>query len=227
MRAVTYLRVSGEGQISGEGFPRQRDACARYAKVQSLDIVEEFRDEGVTGKMELEGRSGLSACIEYVRDHQIGIVLCESSDRLARDMIVAEVIIREFQKIGVKVIAAGAGIDLTEGSDANPTAKLIRQILAAVSEFDRCVIVLKLRDARARKKARTGKGEGQRFYGEDNASEKAVVETMIAMHEKNCRTRYIANWLNLQNIPTRFGGIWHPGTVAKILSREKRRRITA
>ena len=81
-------------------------------------------------------------------------MIVESSDRLARDMIVAEVIIREFQKIGVKVISASGGVDLTEGNDANPTAKLIRRILAAVAEFDRCVIVLKLRGARDARRLR-------------------------------------------------------------------------
>jgi hypothetical protein len=95
------------------------------------------------------------------------MVLVESSDRLARDLIVAEVVIREFQKVDVRVVAASGGIDLTAGDDSNPTAKLVRQILAAVSEFDRCVISLKLRAAKDRMKARGEKAEGRKAFGEN------------------------------------------------------------
>ncbi len=47
-RAVSYLRVSGQGQVFGDGFPRQRQAVDRYAKAHRLDLVAEYRDEGVS-----------------------------------------------------------------------------------------------------------------------------------------------------------------------------------
>jgi DNA invertase Pin-like site-specific DNA recombinase len=230
--AVSYLRVSGESQIAGDGFPRQREICLKYATPNGIEIVEEFRDEGVTGKMELEGRAGLSACLQYVREHGIGLVIVESSDRLARDMIVAEVIIREFQKIGVKVISASGGVDLTEGNDANPTAKLIRQILAAVAEFDRCVIVLKLRGARDRQRAEFGKCEGRKGYGEhpDYPGEKEVVARMIVLRAEGNRPDQIAQILNSEGVETRGTkhgkSPWHPSTINKILARNKEKRLS-
>ncbi len=57
-RALSYLRVSGQGQIGGDGFPRQREAVERYAKLHGLEVLQEFRDEGVSGTKELEGRVG-------------------------------------------------------------------------------------------------------------------------------------------------------------------------
>jgi DNA invertase Pin-like site-specific DNA recombinase len=217
-----YLRVSGDSQISGDGFPRQRELCQKYASQNGIQISQEFRDEGVSGKMELEGRAGLSECLQYVREHGIGLVLCESSDRLARDMIVAEVIIREFQKVGVKVISASGGVDLTEGNDANPTAKLIRQILAAVAEFDRCVVVLKLRGARQRIKERDGKCEGRRAFGEKDG-EKPILDRMILLRSQGKNPEQIAQILNAEGIPTRGTkkgkGLWLAPTVAKILKR--------
>ena len=230
--AVSYLRVSGESQIAGDGFPRQREICLKYATPNGIEIVEEFRDEGVTGKMELEGRAGLSACLQYVREHGIGLVIVESSDRLARDMIVAEVIIREFQKIGVKVISASGGVNLTEGDDSNPTAKLIRQILAAVAEFDRCVIVLKLRGARERKRAETGKCEGRRAFGE-NEAEKPILDWIIRLHDDPTERRtpkQIAEVLNSEGVPTRGTkhgkSPWHPSTINKILARHRNKVLS-
>jgi DNA invertase Pin-like site-specific DNA recombinase len=55
-KALSYLRVSGKGQVEGDGFPRQREAIARYAKTAGVEVVEEFRDEGVSGtKREARG----------------------------------------------------------------------------------------------------------------------------------------------------------------------------
>ena len=220
MTAVSYLRVSGDSQIAGDGFPRQREIIQKYAATNSIQILEEFRDEGVTGKMELEGRAGLSACVAYVREHGVKLVLVESSDRVARDMIVAEVIIREFQKNGVKVISAAGGVDLTEGDDSNPTAKLIRQILAAVAEFDRCVVVLKLRGARQRKKAKTGKGEGRHAFGEKRG-EAQTLEQIREWAATGASCRSIADDLNGCNVKTRSGKPWRATVVAKIVKRLK------
>jgi DNA invertase Pin-like site-specific DNA recombinase len=45
--------------------------------------------------------------------------------------------------------------------DDTPTAKLVRQVLGAISEFDKAMTVAKLRGARERKRAATGKCEAE------------------------------------------------------------------
>ena len=223
---VIYMRVSGDTQIKGDGFPRQRLACEKYAAANSLQIVKEFVDEGVTGKMELENREGLSACIHYVRENGISLVLVEDSTRLARDLIVAEVCIREFQKAGVRVVAASGGIDLTEGNDANPTAKLVRQILAAVSEFERCVITLKLKAAKLRKRDPDSSTydpnyrEGKKPYG--MLPGEAAILTFMDMRRRSIPPttfQQIAHELNYDKKFARSGKPWTVGAVHKILQR--------
>src|SRR5208282_3597608 len=162
--AVGYMRCSGEA-FEGETWSRQEDAINRYAKANDIQIVEWFRDEAVPGKTELKNRPGLAACMVRVESNCIKLVLVESSDRLARDSMISELIMREFQKHGVTVISASGGVDLTAVDDSNPTAKLVRQILAAVAEFDRCMIVLKLRAARERIRASGKKCDGRKEYG--------------------------------------------------------------
>jgi hypothetical protein len=52
-----------------------------------------------------------------------------------------------------------------------PTSKLIRQILGAVSEFDKAMVVAKLKGARERKRALTGKKvEGRKSHAEQGQS---------------------------------------------------------
>ncbi len=58
-KALAYSRVSGKGQVEGDGLPRQRETIARYANKAGVEVVEEFRDEGVSGTKDLDDREGL------------------------------------------------------------------------------------------------------------------------------------------------------------------------
>lgn len=216
--AVVYMRCSGDSQITGDTWERQEETIKKYTTANDIQIVATFADKGVTGKMELEGRHGLSQCIQYVQDQGVKLVMVESSDRLARDMIVAELIVRDFQKIGVRVVAASGGIDLTEGDDSNPTAKLIRQILAAIAEFERCMIVNKLRAARDRKRKLNGKCDGRKAFGEKPGEEEAlgVIRKLAACYT----AKTIAHALNSDGYQTRSGKPWRASVVSKIIARE-------
>lgn len=218
MKAVAYMRCSGLGQVSGDTWDRQEAAIRKYATANAIEVVEWFRDEGVTGKMELEGRQGLSNCLTACREQRIGLVLIEDSTRMARDMIVAEVCIREFQKLGVRVVACSGGVDLTAGDDSNPTAQLIRQILAAVGAFERCVIVLKTRAARERQRAKLGKCEGRKPFGSKPGEENALAR-MIELRNAGHPYQAIADTLNTEGHQPRMGGKWKVGSIARILSR--------
>jgi DNA invertase Pin-like site-specific DNA recombinase len=41
--AFAYLRVSGKGQIAGDGFPRQEAAVRAYVKRHRIEIVRVFK----------------------------------------------------------------------------------------------------------------------------------------------------------------------------------------
>src|SRR5262245_25927571 len=180
-KAVSYLRVSGKGQVDGDGFDRQREAVQRYAKAAGLELLEEFRDEGVSGTKELADRPGLAAILDRLESNGVRTVLVERADRLARDLMVQEVIVGQCVKIGVRILTAD-GVDLTNDGD-DPTRRLIRQVLGAVSEFEKRVIVLKLRAARERKRARGERVEGRKPYGHLPA-EQAVIDRMRRLRRK-------------------------------------------
>ena len=217
IEAVGYLRCSGDS-FQGETWDRQQEAITRYANSHDIHIAEWFRDEWVPGKTELKHRPGLAACMARVEANCIKLVLVEGADRLARDSMVSELIIREFQKYGVRVISASGGVDLTAGDDTNPTAKLIRQVLAAVAEFDRCVTVLKLRAARQRLRDQNGKCEGRKAYG-TKTGEDVILDIIMDMKRKDYSADGIALMLNDLKYKTRYGKPWHGATVRKILSR--------
>ena len=221
-KALAYLRVSGKGQIKKGGFPRQREAIRKYARSRGLDIAEEYRDEGVSGAKELERRQGLAALLDFVESDGINIVLVERADRLARDLMVSEVILGQFRDLGVSVIAADSGVDLTV-SDDDPTRTLIRQVLGAVSQFEKSVIVLKLRAARERTRQITGRCEGRKPYGYYPGEDKAIKRIKQLYRkphkEKRMSLRAIAKQLNKEGIPTRTGAKWSGVLIKSIITR--------
>ncbi len=70
-------------------------------------------------------------------------------------------IIRDFQKKGYDLISALEGNDLLSN---DPTRKLIRQVFGAISQYEKSILISKLRVARDRKRLETGKCGGRNGY---------------------------------------------------------------
>jgi DNA invertase Pin-like site-specific DNA recombinase len=224
-KAFSYLRVSGKGQIQGDGFPRQREVIKRYVAKHQMEIVQEFRDEGVSGTKDAFDRPGLTELFVILKANGVRMVLVERADRLARDLMVGEIILAEFRKIGVKVISAECGTDLTV-EDNDPTRKLIRQVLGAVSEFEKSCIVQKLRAARVRIRSNQGRCEGRKPYGV-TPDERDVIARMRKWQKQNLTIIQIAQRLNAEGICPRTElrngkqTHWHATTVQRILARKQ------
>ena len=223
MKYVTYLRVSSRHQVQGDGFDRQRLLIEqRYASTEHTHEhthMAEFTEDGVSGTTELINRPALTRLCQYILERgDIDAVIVEKADRLARDLITSELILRQFNQMGVRVIEAEGGTDLTAGESDNPTAKLIRQVLAAVAEFEKSSVVLKLRSARNRTRARTGRCEGQKPYGY-YSGETQVVERMRSLRAGGLTTRQVAESLNAEGVRSRSGRPWSHSVVAAVLAR--------
>jgi DNA invertase Pin-like site-specific DNA recombinase len=118
--------------VDGDTWGRQTAAITKYAKQHGIEVVDEFRDAGVSGTKDLDNRPGLAALFDRVESNGVKIVLVENATRLARDLMVGEVILQQLTNAGCKVVAADSGTDLSADSD-DPTRRLIRQVLGAVA----------------------------------------------------------------------------------------------
>jgi len=163
-KAYGYIRVSGKGQINGDGFTRQEKAIKDYAKFKGIEIARIYKEKGVSGT--IKNRPALTDMMVSLalNGHGIATVIIEKIDRLARDLMVQETILDDMNKNNVSIISVTDG-DLLEN---DPTRKLVRQVLGAIAEYDKEMTVQKLRAARNRKKALTGKCEGRKSYYESN-----------------------------------------------------------
>jgi DNA invertase Pin-like site-specific DNA recombinase len=220
VKAFAYLRVSGQGQIDGDGFPRQEKAIRDYAKANGYEIVEVFKEKGVSGTLiDRPTLAELMVSLEQ-NGHGIETVIIERVDRLARDLMVQETILDDFKQNSINVISVTDG-DLLKD---DPTRKLVRQVLGAIAEYDKTMTVLKLRAARERKRKKHGKCEGRKSY--DEIKPDTLME-IKRLHRKprNRRRRTakrIAEKMNAAGFTTADGNVFTGNNISTILHRHKR-----
>jgi DNA invertase Pin-like site-specific DNA recombinase len=214
-KVFAYLRVSGKGQIDGDGFTRQLEAIRTYALAHNIKIMRVFREEGVSGTKELENRPALQELLSALEDGDVRVMMVEKLDRLARDLMVQETIIGDLRKRRYELVSV-AEPDLC--SD-DPSRKLVRQMFGAIAEYEKSMVVLKLRGARQRMRVRTGRCEGIKPYGH-TAEESQILGRMRKLRSGGMAVDTIAQTLNDDGIRTRSGGDWYGATVNKIVKRE-------
>ena len=91
--------------------------------------------------------------------------------------------------------------------------------MGALAQYDKDQIVIRLRGARLRKKAQTGRCEGRKPYG-FYEGESVVIERMQQLRSQGLSYDSIAAQLNTDNVSPRKGPRWSGWTVNQILSRD-------
>jgi DNA invertase Pin-like site-specific DNA recombinase len=200
--------------VEGDGFTRQLKAIREYAAAHDIKIVRAYRDEGVSGTKDLENRPAFVEMMTALHANGAKLVLVEKLDRLARDLMIQETIIGDLRKNGFNLISV-LEPDLLQD---DPSRKLMRQIFGAIAEYEKTMIVLKLRGARARARAKHGRCEGRKPFGyfEGEADTLARIKSLRA---EGLGFDRIAARLNQERIATRTGRQWHGLVVNRILSR--------
>jgi len=211
-KCFAYCRVSGASQVGGDGFERQGISILKHAEANGLEVVAWFEEGGVSGKTEWESRPAWVKMMESLNG--VRTIIIERLDRLARDLMVQEHILADLKRRDITLISA-AEPDL--GSE-DPTRVLLRQIMGAVGQYDRTMIVLKLRGARERKKRDTGRCEGRKPFGY-YPGEQHALKRIAELAAKPVSKAQITRTLNEEGIPTRDGNQWKTMVVGRIVDR--------
>jgi DNA invertase Pin-like site-specific DNA recombinase len=213
MKAFAYLRVSGKGQVDGDGFTRQLSAIKSYAAANDISIVKVFREEGVSGTIENMNRPAWQELMATLHSNGVRTIVIEKLDRLARDLMVQETAIADLKKNGFTLVSV-AEPDLMA---SDPTRVLMRQLMGAVAQYDKSQIVAKLRGARMRVKAKEGRCEGRKPFGYYDG-EREALKRIEALRNEGMGFDRIAVKLNAEGVPTRTGKPWHGIVVNRILT---------
>lgn len=225
MKAVAYLRVSSVGQVDGGGFDRQLEAIRRCADLKQLELTGEYREEAVPGKFEEDKRPAFQRMISDLLSNGCRTIIVESLDRLAREYRIQESLIIYIASKGLALISANTGENITEAMLGDPMRRALVQIQGILAELDKNMIVAKLKAARERKKALTGKCEGAKAFG-TLPGEAFTLVTILGYDQHGFDPKQIAAKLNADGAKTRFGKRWHGATVWKILDRHESEQQT-
>ncbi len=108
-RAAIYCRVSKDEQAKkGYGLEIQEDACRQEAERRGYEVMQVFRDEGVSGA--LRGRPAMLELLNYLGTvGNIDVVLSWQVDRLGRKNWVSSALINEIEELGAAVVTVREG----------------------------------------------------------------------------------------------------------------------
>jgi DNA invertase Pin-like site-specific DNA recombinase len=207
---IAYIRVStGKQAKSGLGLEAQREAIARFAAAEALQVTGEFIEvETGKGADALDKRPQLAEALRKAKQIRAPIVVSKL-DRLSRDVHFISGLMTK--RVPFIVAALGKNVD-----------PFMLHIYAALAEKERSMISERTRDALAKAKQRgvllgnpnVGKMNTEAAAARD-AKLKPILEAMWEMPY-----REIAQELSNRNLPTPRGGdSWNAMTVMRVMKR--------
>lgn len=228
---IGYIRVSSKGQIEKDGPERQREAIQKFCASHKLTLQSEVFEKGVSGDTEGLDRPAFRDMLTQItclRRNGVNVegIVVERMDRLARDLMVSEVLLAQCRKHKIKVFAADQESLVDMAADGgDPTRVLIRQIMAALAQWDKAIIVRRLKIARDRRKAETGRCEGKQPYG-TLEGEKEVLDYIMSLYHQTPRMSYRKMELHLfqAGLRNRSGNPWGFSQLQCLIARRLGRR---
>jgi DNA invertase Pin-like site-specific DNA recombinase len=220
IKAVAYVRVStGKQDLS---LDAQEERIRLYCQTYGLELVEVIRERAVTGKLKLNKRPEGQRIAQLTTAGVCHIVALKL-DRLFRNAADALNRVEEWEQAGISLhLVDMGGQSINTGSSMG---KMMITMLAGFAEFERNMIAERTTAALNYKKAR-GEVYNHAPYGyrakdgllTADATEQAVVARMTALRAARISYNEIANTLNADNVPTKYGSSWHSQTVKNTLA---------
>ncbi|MCA1838802.1 MAG: recombinase family protein [Actinomycetota bacterium] len=222
MRPAVYVRVSTEEQAqTGTSLRTQIDSLKGDLKSEKAVVPLLFIDDGYSGAT--PHRPGLMELETAIAEGKVSEVRITALDRLSRDLVLQETLLSRWAKQGVTFISQrepDLGLN-------DPTRVLIRQVLGAISQYERSVIAGRMlagRIARARQgywpggKAPFGlvlDGEPPRAVIDPDKAE--VIREAGLRILKGERAAWVAEDLNRRNVEGPGGKGWESGYLSRML----------
>lgn len=220
-RALGYARVSTQEQTSGFGLALQERAIREWATRESVRVVDIVGDEGQSGANGIESRPGLAQVLARLEAGEAGILVVYRMDRLARDLVLAETTIERLRARGRSVVS----VTEPDLDSDDPTRVLVRQVLGALSQYERALIRARMMAGREAKRAAGGYAGGRPPYGQratggelrSDGAEQEVIRLARRLRRQGRSLRGIGKELQERGHLPRSGDRWHPTQVGRLL----------
>ncbi|HAR6768582.1 TPA: recombinase family protein [Staphylococcus aureus] len=216
-----YIRVSTERQVEGYSIEGQITQIEQYCQFNGYELVDIYADRGISGKS--MNRPELQRMLKDAKNGKLDCVMVYKTNRLARNTSDLLTIVEELHRQNVEFFSLSERMEVK-----NSTGKLMLQILASFSEFERNTILENIYTGQ-HQRALEGYYQGNLPLGYNNIPDNKK-ELMINQHEANIVKyifesyakghgyRKIANALNHKGYVTKKGNPFSISAVTYILS---------
>ena len=130
-KAAIYVRVSTDKQT----LENQLRELKHIAERRGWQVVQEYRDTGISGAKGRDSRPGLDQMLKDASKRRFDVVMAWAIDRLGRSLIDLLGTIQTLEACGVDLYLDQQSIDTT-----TPAGKLMFQVTGAFAEFERSMI---------------------------------------------------------------------------------------
>src|SRR5215212_8749148 len=168
-RIGLYMRVSSEEQKEKESIATQEGFLEEYCKLYGLEIAAVYKDEAISGTVPTRQRPEGVRLLADAKAGAFDTVLVYKLDRIGRSLLVVVDAHDRLGEVGVALKSATEPIDTSTAA-----GRLIFQMLASFSEFERATITERSRDG-LRRAFKSGKQLGRIPYGYDIDEDGAFV----------------------------------------------------
>lgn len=151
MRIAIYVRVSTDDQTT----ENQRIELERVAKARGWAIAETYTDRGISGAKGRDKRPGFDRLLKDAVRGKFDLIAAWSVDRLGRSLQDLVAFLGEIQSAGCGLYLHQQAVDTT-----TPSGRALFGMLGVFSEFERAMIVERVKAGIARAKAQ-GKHVGR------------------------------------------------------------------
>ena len=180
-RVAVYARVSTKEQSTEAQVAQLTTSC----QARGWDNAAVFRDDGISGVR--DNRPELDRLRQRMAAGEFDTIVVSKMDRLGRSLGMILRLWDEADAAGVRVIVIDQGIDTS-----TPAGRLQRNMLAALAEFERELILERTRAGIARARAL-----GKKFGAPRRIPESAARE-IVARREQGESLRLISQRMNVK-----------------------------
>lgn len=143
-RAALYMRVSTDQQTTANQERELREIAER----SGWQIVEIYRDHGISGAKGRDKRPAFDALCKDAARRRFDVVMAWSVDRLGRSLQDLIAFLSELHSLGIDLLLHQQGIDTT-----TPAGKAMFQMMGVFAEFERAMIRERVNAGLARAKS--------------------------------------------------------------------------
>jgi len=219
-----YIRVSTAKQAeTGYGEDLQETDCRAMAQIKKWKVVKIYKDSGISGTLDEKDRPALKDMLNDARDKKFDMVIIYAIDRLGRDTLIINDIIRQLSKSGVGIVSTRESLD-----SSTPQGKFIINLFAGLAEMDRSNIVERMKKGKEELRKKKGWTGGILPYGYKmvekditiDENESNIIRYIFQLKNIGFNPNRIATQINALNIPSRLGVKWSRDSIKKIITRE-------